>query len=89
MGTSTRYSAEVRERAVRIVAEHLHEYSSQWAAIASTAAKIGSSMPPEWLHQIPHWIEPLARIGRKRVTMRRCQWDPLESTCRHASLSIL
>ena len=42
MGTTkTRYSQEVRERAVRMVAEHLHEYSSQWAAIASIAAKIG------------------------------------------------
>ena len=30
MGTSKRYSAEVRERAVRMVAERLHEYSSQW-----------------------------------------------------------
>src|SRR5207248_9963987 len=42
MGTvSTRYSPEVRERAVRVVAEHLHEYSSQWAAIESIAPKIG------------------------------------------------
>lgn len=41
MGTSKRYSEEVRERAVRMVAEHLHEYSSQWAAITSIAAKIG------------------------------------------------
>ena len=41
MGTSKRYSAEVRERAVRMVAEHLHEYSSQWAAIVSIAGKIG------------------------------------------------
>jgi transposase len=41
MGTSKRYSEEVRERAVRMVAEHLREYSSQWAAITSIAAKIG------------------------------------------------
>jgi transposase-like protein len=39
--TSTRYSTEVRERAMRMVWEHLHEYSSQWAAIASIAPKIG------------------------------------------------
>ena len=52
MGTSKRYSAEVRERAVRMVAEHLHEYSSQWAAIVSIAGKIGctSESLRRWVH---------------------------------------
>jgi transposase-like protein len=40
-GTSRRYSLEVRERAVRLVFEHQHEYESQWAAIVSAAAKVG------------------------------------------------
>ena len=31
----------VRERAVRMVGEHLHEYSSQLSAITSIEAKIG------------------------------------------------
>ena len=39
--TTTRYSPEVRERAVRLVVEHRDEYGSQWAAIQSIAAKIG------------------------------------------------
>jgi transposase len=39
--TSKRYSPEVRERAVRMVLEHQHEYASQWAAINSIAAKVG------------------------------------------------
>ncbi|WP_176343174.1 IS3 family transposase, partial [Paraburkholderia bryophila] len=34
-------SAEVRERAVRMVQEHRGEYPSQWAAIESIAPKIG------------------------------------------------
>jgi len=37
----SRYSPEVRERAVRMVLEHVSEYSSQWAAIGSISAKIG------------------------------------------------
>jgi transposase len=37
------YSAEVRERAVRMVREHEAEYASQWAAIQSIASKIGCS----------------------------------------------
>ena len=39
--TSQRYSPEVRERAVRMVFEHKVDYSSEWAAITSIAAKIG------------------------------------------------
>jgi len=43
MGRSSRYSPEVRQRAVRMVEEHLEEYSSQWSAIQSIAQKIGCS----------------------------------------------
>ena len=39
--TSPTFSAEVRERAVRMVFERRTEHASQWAAIASIAAKIG------------------------------------------------
>ena len=41
MTHSTRYSGEVRARAVRMVSEHRGEYASEWAAISSIAAKIG------------------------------------------------
>jgi transposase len=41
MGTSKRYPAEVRERAVRLVVEHRDEYPSEWAAIISIAEKFG------------------------------------------------
>jgi transposase len=54
MRKSTRYSPEVRERAVRLVQEHEREYASQWAAIVSIAGKIGCT--PEtlrsWLRQV-------------------------------------
>lgn len=41
MSRSNRYSPEVRERAVRMVFEHEHDYPSPWAAIKSIAQKIG------------------------------------------------
>ena len=41
MSRQTRYSPEVRERAVRMVHEHQSEYESQWAALTSIASKIG------------------------------------------------
>src|SRR5690606_19679065 len=41
MRKTTTYSPEVRERAVRMVLEHLNDYPSEWAAIEAIAPKIG------------------------------------------------
>ena len=41
MKKSNKFSPEVRERAVRMVQEHLGEYPSLWAAVESIAPKIG------------------------------------------------
>ena len=41
MNKSTKFSPEVRERAVRMVQEHRGEYPSLWAAVESIAPKIG------------------------------------------------
>lgn len=47
------YTAEMRERAVRLVREQLSEHSSEWATICSISPKIGCT--PEtlrlWLRQ--------------------------------------
>ena len=53
MGSSNKYSPEVRERAVRVVLEHQSAHDSQWAAIGSIAEKIGctSETLRKWVRQ--------------------------------------
>ena len=50
----SKFSPEVRERAVRLVSEQTKEHGSQWAAIRSVAEKIGCT--PEtlrrWVRQV-------------------------------------
>ena len=50
---STRYPAEVRDRAVRLVLEHAGDYGSQWEAISSIAGKIGCTAETlrRWVRQ--------------------------------------
>jgi transposase len=48
---NSRFSQEVRERAVRLVFDSANEYGSQWAAIQSIASKIGCT--PETLRR---WV---------------------------------
>ena len=51
MTRSSRYPAEVRERAIRLVVDHRDQYTSEWAVITSIVDKCG--MTPETLRK---WI---------------------------------
>jgi len=61
MGKPSRFSPEVRERAVRMVLEHGGEYATQWAAIRSIAEKLGCH--PETLR---NWVRQTQRDQGQR-----------------------
>jgi transposase len=63
MSKSSKFSPEVRERAVRMVQEQRGEYPSRWAAIESIAPKIGCVPQTllEWVKQAE--VDSGARTG--------------------------
>lgn len=61
MSTSKKFSPEIRERAVRLVFDHIDEYESQWAAIGSIAEKIGCTK-----ETLRNWVRQAERNQGKR-----------------------
>ena len=53
MPRASKYSPELRERAVRMVFDHAHEYPSQWATMRSVAEKLGCTVEAlrRWVRQ--------------------------------------
>ena len=53
MGRQTKYPAEMRERAVRLVFEQQSKHESQWAAIVSIGEKMGCTAETlrKWVRQ--------------------------------------
>jgi transposase len=61
MGRPSKYSPELRERAVRMVFDHTGDYPSQWATMRSVAEKIGC--PVEVLRR---WVRHAERDAGER-----------------------
>jgi transposase len=75
MARPTKFSPEVRERAIRLVLEHQGEYGSQYEAIQPVAGKIGCH--PETLRG---WVRQAERDAGQR---------PGLTTDEHARLTAL
>ena len=76
MNKPSRFSPEIRDRAVRMVLEHQNEHESEWAAITSIAEKIGCAA-----ETLRNWLRQAERDQGKRpglTTEERARLKQLE-----------
>jgi transposase-like protein len=73
MASQSKFSPEVRKRAVRLLLEQLNQHESQWAAIVSVAAKIGCSA-----ETLRKWVRQAERDTGKREGLSNADRDRLK-----------
>ncbi len=73
MARPSRFSPEVRERAVRMVLEQGEQYATEWAAITSIAGKLGCAAET-WRH----WVRQAQRDAGKRPGLTTEERQPLK-----------
>ena len=76
MPRPSKYSPELRERAVRMVFDHAHEYPSQWATMRSVAEKLGCTT-----EALRRWVRQAQRDRGERpglTTDERAQLKQLQ-----------
>lgn len=69
MSKPTKFSPEVRERAIRMVYEVRESYDSQWAAIEAVASKIGCTAQTlsNWIRKESTPATPATSVNDARV----------------------
>ena len=80
MSRPTRFSPEVRARAVRMVMEHEAAHESQWAAITSIAEKIGCTAETlrKWVRQAERDLGTRPGLTKERQRLKQLERENVE-----------
>ena len=73
MGRPSRFSPEVRERAIRLVMEQRPAHPSEWAALQAVATKLGTTA-----ETLRKWMRQAERDTGKRAGLTTAERDRLK-----------